>query len=279
MKRIIAAALMMSCISCAAQAVTINYGDVTHNPGYSAVHFNDIYDLTQGDLVLSYSIDMSAITQTSAYQTPYAEVGIRQVGAGDFNPGPFGVYQGGAGGWMTSLVGDLATNPTSLDLDDKHNLGASGGRGEADYDVYGTDMDTVLSPFGNQDTIGFWYDRDGVDPYQNTFAANTAGTYDIVITYHAISDSLGTMIATINGNGTDIVSQEFRIDGVYTGPAGLSFTGDMTQMQIFTGAWWDTGTAGSISVSDITSIGTLYVPEPATLALLGLGGLLLRKRK
>ena len=256
--------------------ITKNYGDVTLNPSYEAGHFSDVWDLTQGDLTLTYSIDLSKVTQTSASETPYVEVGVREVGAADFNPGPFDTYQGGKGGWMTSLVGDLATEPANLDLDDKHNLSASGGRGEGDYDVYASNPTTVLSPFGNFDTSGFWFDRDGVDPWQNTYAANTGGTYDITIVYRAVNAGLGTMIATINGNGVDDVDQEFRIGGSYTGAAGLSFLGDMTQMQVFAGGWWTSGAGGDVDLSNITATG---VPEPATLVLLGLGGLMLRRKR
>ena len=280
MKRLMTICLIAAMIANVVQAATtINYGNVNYTPTFSAGHYSHIFDLTKGDLVLTYSIDLSAVTQTRASETPYVEVGIRQVGANDYNPGPWNTYQGGAGGWMTSLVGDLATDPYNLDLDDKHNLNASGGRGESDYDVYASDPLTVVSPpFGSFNTRYIWGDRDGVDPYQDTKMANTGGTYDITITYRAISPTLGSMIATINGNGIDTVHQEFLVDGEYVA-GGLSFKGDMAQMQVFTGAWWTDGAGGTVTVSDITASGTLYVPEPATMVLLGLGGLFLRKRR
>ncbi len=247
-------------------AVTINYGDVTYSPGYTASNYSDVWNLMAGDLKLTYSIDLSGVTQTAAYETPYVEVGLREVGAGNFNPGPFDTYQGGKGGWMTSLVGDLASNPTNLNINDKHNLSASGGRGESDYDVYASNPTTVVAPpFGNFDTTGFWFDRDGVDPWQNADAANTGGTYDIEITYRAINAGLGSMIAKINGNLV-YVDQEFRIGGVYTDPAGLSFKGDMTQMQVFTGAWYTDGAGGQVTVSDITATSSV-VPEPLSLII------------
>ena len=253
-----------------ANATTINYGNVTYSPSYSASNYSDVWNLMAGDLTLTYGIDLSGVTQTGAYETPYVEVGLRQIGASNFNPGPFNTYQGGAGGWMTSLVGDLASNPSSLNINDKHNLSASGARGESDYDVYASDPNTVVAPpFGSSNTRYIWGDRDGVDPWQDTKMANTGGTYDITIIYHAISPTLGSMIATINGNGSDTVYQEFLVSGNYY-PGGLSFKGDMTQMQVFTGAWYTTGAGGNVAVSNITVTGT-RVPEPATMLLLGLG--------
>lgn len=287
MKRFVVLATALTLlVACTASAqVTKSYGGATMNAGaFFGTHFNDVWDLTCGDLVLSYTIDMSKVTQTAAYETSYTQVGLRQVGAADFNPGPWDTYQGGAGGWMNSLVGDLATNPNDLDLDDKHNLAASGNRGEKDYDVYSSNpLVVVAPPIGSFDTSGFWYDRDGVDPWQSTKAANTGGTYDIRITYRAIDPGLGSMIAMINGNGTDWVEQEIRIGGVYY-PAGLSFKGDMTQMQVFYGNWGTAGAGGTVALSNLTATGCPAIPEPvflqfgALMGLSGLGVLKLRRR-
>jgi len=249
-------------------AFVIDYGDISYSPTYSASNFAEVWNLTAGDLTLTYTIDLSGVTQTTASDTPYIEVGVREVGAANFNPGPFNTYQGGKGGWMTSLVGDLATDPNLLDLDDKHNLSASGGRGEVDYDA--TDPGTVVTPFGTTLNKGIWFDRDGVDSYQDDSAANTGGIYDIVISYHAVNDSLGTMFATVYDltTGFDTTTGDgFNID---TDPAGLSFKGDMKRMQVFSGAWYTNGAGGDVLVSDIAADGTL-VPVPAAVWLLGSG--------
>src|SRR5512140_3995219 len=84
-----------------ALGMTANYGSVTLNPSFTALNFTDVWDLTLGDVTVSYTIDQSQVTQVAPYTTGYAEVGLRQVGAGNFNPGPFATYQGGSGGWMT----------------------------------------------------------------------------------------------------------------------------------------------------------------------------------
>ncbi|MBN2446621.1 MAG: hypothetical protein JXO22_07845, partial [Phycisphaerae bacterium] len=229
------------------------YGGLTFTSTTAPTHFDDVWDLTAGDMVLTYTIDMSGVTQTAAYETPYVEVGLRTVGDADFNPGPFNTYQGGSGGWMTSLVSDLATNPNLLDLDDKHNLNASGGRGEQDYDCTGPD--TVVGPYGTYNSHGIWFDRDGVDPWQATYPLNidgatynTGGIYDIEIRYHAITPALGTMFATVNGVPT---SFDTSVGGLGGQPAGLSFLGDMTQMQVFAGSWFTSGAGGSVVASNI----------------------------
>ena len=232
---------------------------------------------------------MSQINQPGTWDTfipawtTYVEVGLRGEGAGDFNPGQeagyFNLYQGRCGGWMVS-DSDVWTDsdgyteqgnddPDSIvDLDDKHALQASGGRGEGDYDVLLSDPDTVLNPpIGSFSNYGIWFDRDGYDPWQDNDPAtpppsgstvpwsqqdgrktyNTGGVYRIQITYHAIDDGLGAMFATVNGDpyGTvepedpDVpVPQGFvrNSDGTYQYyPAGLSFKGDMKHMQVFAG--------------------------------------------
>ncbi len=246
---------------------TINHGDVTLSPGFTATNWSEMWDLTQCDLTLSYTIDMTGVTQPGPWQTSYTEVGLRELGAGNFNPGPWDTYQGGQGGWMVSLVGDLATNPNSLDLDDKHNLAASGGRDERDYDA--TDPDTVVAPFGTYDNYGIWFDRDGVDPWQANMwgmvdggTYNTGGVYNIAITYHAIDGNLGTMFATINGIPTGFYTAGWKNDEPDIYPAGLSFTGDMAWMQVFAGLWAPDDTYGDVALSDLTITGCMALPAP-----------------
>ena len=170
--------------------------------GWTAGHFNDVWNLTGGDLQLSYRINLTGVQASATPYLNYAEVGIRQVGAGDFNPGPWDTYQGGAGGWMVSNVASVVPNNASLNDNDNHGLQASGNRGWADYDATGPN--TIVAPFGTPDNYGMWFDRDGVDATQagqwdmtDGKIYNTGGVYDIVVTYHAINGGLGTMFATV----------------------------------------------------------------------------------
>ncbi len=258
---------------------TVHYGTWTWG-GTSMINtsYPDVWDLTEWPLELSYTLDLSNVTQATPWDTIYVEVGLREVGASNFNPGAFGSHPGGKGGWMASNYGDLATDPNNLDLDDKHILQASGGIGEQAYDAL--DPHTIVSSFGTFANYGIWFDRDGVDPWQDDSIANTGGVYDITIRFTAIDDTTGTMFATINGveQWFDTTTGDgFNLD---TGPAGLSFTGDMTRMQVFTGAWGTAGSGGTVIVSDITARQT---PEPATWVLLlgstAIVGAVRRRRK
>jgi hypothetical protein len=243
--------------------VTQNYGDLMLSGTWQTTHWSDVWDLTKGDLTLSYTIDMSAVTQPSAWNSSFTEVGIRQMSAADFNPGPWNTYQGGAGGWMASSVGDLTPGPGTQNLHDKHNLSASGGRGDGDYDA--TAPAVVVAPFGSGNNYGIWFDRDGVDPYQATGwgmigggTYNTGGVYQVVLSYHAVSPTLGTIFATINGVPTGFYIGGWKNAQPERYPAGLSFKGNMTRMQVFAGLWAPEVVYGSVALSNITVTG-----EPA----------------
>ena len=261
-----------------AGSTIINYGNQTLTMGWTASHFTDVWNLMGGDLQLSYRIDLTGVQASATPWSNYAEVGIRQVGAGDFNPGPWDTYQGGAGGWMVSNVASVQPNNASLNNNDDHGLQASGNRGWADYDVTGPE--TIVAPFGTTDNYGMWFDRDGVDSDQakqwdmtDGKIYNTGGIYDIVITYHAVNGGLGTMFATVNGIPTGFWTDGWKNAQPEIYPAGLSFKGDMTQMQVFYGIWGaDSG--GNVELSNISVSGTLAgnpVPIPGALWLLGSG--------
>lgn len=268
--------------------------------------------------MLTYTLDMSKITQphglpTSPTEweeyvgptakdpsnypdsyTPYIEVGLRGEGAGDFNPGPFGVYQGRCGGWMVSECDDwvgywdgdtfIGDGTGTQDLDDKHGLQASGGRSELDYDVLKATPDTVdniPSPYpwypgpkgayGSWNNHGLWFDRDGVDQWQanswgnsgeNAGRINTGGVYTIEITYHAI-DADGDGDKTDDGLGVMFAEINGVQQGFYTTwvsvapqdyPVGLSFKGDMEHMQVFAGSWAGDPSGWNYGVVHLTDI-------------------------
>ena len=236
---------------------TMHLGDFSFSPGFSSSHFDTVYDLTQVDLTISYQIDLSETTKVGPDLGPFVEVGLREVGAADLNPGVFGVQPGGKGGWMISAVGDLATSDTAFEVDDKHNLQSAGDLDETRYDAI--DRSTITAPFGLLGTsTGILFDRDGVGFGEDSQFANTRGLYSIEVDFHAINSQQATMFATVNG-----LTQGFApgVNGSIN-PAGASFTGDMTQMQVFLGAIMDDGT-GIIRVNDLTvTTRPIPVPEP-----------------
>lgn len=216
-----------------------------------------IWDLTQCDLTLTYTIDLSG--QLNSGWTP-VQVGLREVGCGNIDPDH--------GGWMQSIWQnpDGGTNPVEADLDDHFVLVDHGwDSDEKDYDV-DDNWRVVSPPFGSYDSYAFWFDRDGVDEYQATYwnykdgkTYNTNGMYDVVIEYrNDEAATLSTMMATINGE-----SQGFYLDGYSSTappseqPVGKSFTADdMSQMQVFLGRG---GGEGSVVVSDLTVTGCLVM--------------------
>ena len=221
---------------------SVDYGDVTLN-NWGKGNFAEIWNLTQCDLTLSYTIDMSGIATAGWAVT---EVGLRQVGAPNVDPNLLG-------GWMQSNYIYGTSNPGSLSNNDFHFLSRHGWLCQ-EYDA--EDADTVVAPYWSGLNYGFWFDRDGVDEWQDDMwgmidggTYNTGGTYDIVITYHAIDATTGTMFATING----VVQQGLYVGGWKNAqpefyPAGRSFTGDMARMQVFYGRG---GGGGSVTISDI----------------------------
>jgi hypothetical protein len=248
-------------VSSTAVGETFQFGDFSFKPGLQSSNFNPVFDLTAVNVSVSYQVDLRGVTKTDPALGPYVEVGLREVGAENFNPGVFGQHTGGKGGWMISGVADLVTDANLFDVDDKHNLQSAGDLDETKYDA--VDQNTVTDVFGSlAGGKGIYFDRDGVGVGEDASAANTDGNYLIVIDFHAVDTDQGTMFATVNG-----LTQGFMpgLNGDID-PAGAGFTGDMTRMQAFLGGLMDDGT-GTIRVSDLTVV-TSPIPEPATLCLL-----------
>ena len=234
------------------------YGDITLRGGFQAGHFDDVWDLTSCDLVISFTYDAYGLVDDfGGGAHAWAELGVRQVGYGDFNPT---WMTEGAGVWLatdydwTANTFDPDTTPKQ-DLDDKLILQKGGGMGEGAYNL----PSTPPNPGANHRV---WFDRDGVDQWQalNPLAVdggtyNTGGRYEIIITLHAIDATSGTAYMTIND-----LDQGFETDGNWKtmelSPAGMTFTGDMTQMQVFYGLS-GYGATHSIAFEDIIVSGCL----------------------
>lgn len=242
-------------------SVTVCYDDITLSGGFQSGHFPQVWDLIACDLVISFTYDANGLVDDfggSAHA--WSELGLRTVGYGDFNPT---WMVEGAGVWLATDY-DWAANtfdpdppgsPT-LDLDDKLILQKAGGHGEGDYNL----PSTPPNPWANH---AVWFDRDGVDQWQaqmwgaiDGVTYNTGGTYDVVITLHATSDTTGEAYMTINGE-----PQGFYVPNWHSGPAdlypaGMTFTGDMTKMQVFYGLY-GYGAMHSVDFKNITVTGCL----------------------
>jgi len=263
--------LLVPTVAGAASApTTLYYGDVSLSGGLQAGNFPQVWDLTACDVTLSFTYDGNGLvdsvdTDADGWQDAHAwaELGVRAVGYGNFNP----TWQSeGAGVWLATdyhwAVNTFDPDPLgspTLDLDDKLILQKGGGWDESYYNL----ASTPPNPWANH---RIWFDRDGIDQWQaqNPLAVdggtyNTGGTYDVVITLHADNSTSGTAYMTING-----LDQGFETDGNWNtmelSPAGMTFTGDMTQMQVFYGLY-GYGATHSISFSDITVTGCLVLEE------------------
>ena len=223
-----------------------NYGDVTLVVDYESGNFSEVWDLTQCDLTLSYTIHMNGITNAGWALT---EVGLREVGAPNLDPNL-------KGGWMQSNYQYGTSNPISLNDNDMHLLSKHGWS----YQTYDAeDAENLVTPYWSNANYGFWFDRDGVDEFQDDMWGmegiyDTGGVYNIVITYHSINEITGTMFATINGVQQGLYTSGWKDAKPEFYPAGRTFEGDMTQMQVFYGRGVGGGT---VAISDIAVDGCL----------------------
>lgn len=244
-----------------------DYGDVTLTGGFQAGHFADWWDLTAGDIVISFTYDATGLVDDFGGNAhAWAALGVRSPCDSDFNP----TWQvEGSGVWLATdydwtantFDPDPASSPT-LDIDDKLILQKAGGHGEGDYNL----PSTPPNPWSNH---AVWFDRDGVDQWQaqmwgaiDGVTYNTGGTYDVVITLHATGDKTGEAYMTVNGE-----SQGFYVPNWHPGPAdlmpaGMTFTGDMKHLQVFYGMY-GYGATHTVVFEEITVQGELGEPPMA----------------
>ena len=243
------------------KAASTNYGNVSLSGGFMSGNFPQEWDLTSScDLTLSFTYDANGLVDDfgGAAAHAWAELGVRAVGYGNFNPTwkseGAGVWLATDYDWTANTFDPDPLGAPSLDLDDKLILQKGGGWGEGSYNL----PSIPPNPGANHRV---WWDRDGVDPWQNSETANTGGIYPIVITLHATSATTGEAYMNIRG-----LDQGFEVDGnwntIELKPAGMTFTGDMAHMQVFYGLY-GYGATHSMAFKDITVTGCLY-EIPAT---------------
>lgn len=204
------------------------------------------WDLTRGDLTVSYTMDMSNYAPKAEENTETSMVGIWG------SPGiPFG--------WMSSCApGAYTQNSEIFNQNDKFFLTWPVlDRAEGDYGAYiasGKSNDWAniqlvdnnwFPPWwswgkGLGDNYGFYFDRGQANTDKATNwglekgkTIETGGKYDVSITYHALGANNGVMFATING-----VQQGFFGTSPLTGkpqymPVGKLFNGAQDWVQVF----------------------------------------------
>lgn len=257
--------LLMATLASASGPGTENLGDITLTGGFQAGHFPEWWDLTAGDLVLSFTYDATGLVDDLGAHA-WSALGVRSACYGDFNPT---WMDEGAGVWLATdydwnantFDPDPPGAPT-LDIDDKLILQKGGGQGEGNYNL----PSTPPNPWANH---AVWFDRDGVDPWQaqmwgaiDGVTYNTGGTYDVVITLHKTSDTTGEAYMTINGE-----PQGFYVPNWHSGPAdlmpaGMTFSGDMQHLQVFYGLY-GYGATHTVDFEDISVEGYLSGPPLA----------------
>ena len=258
----IISALFLASIASNAMAAQTNvnvttkilYGDFTLQGQYEE-YFGHVWDLTKGDLVISYKIDLTGIEPSSANAVSWTSVGVA----------------GGASGWMTSGAPKLSStenmNATVFDPEDKHVLGAPNREDESSYDVLIVNgKPQIVSPLPTKDpsaNYGIWFDRDGCDPTQVWGAFdgrtyNTQANYQIQVTYHYDTDlKLGTMFATINGIETGFYANNVTNNQPDYYPVGKSISGDVKSLKVFVKLSVPETSYDTVKVASLTAAGVL----------------------
>lgn len=249
--------LLVTAVAAQTGAQTVTYPDVPlSTSSQEANHFPEIWDLTACDMTISFTYDGNGLVDDFDPNDVHAwsQLGLRTIGYGDFNP-TVGVE--GAGVWLSTdyeyVANTFDPNPVQ-DLDDKLMLQKAGQNGEGDYNL----PSVPPNPGANH---RFWFDRDGVDPFQAQHPLavdggtyNTGGTYDIVLTLSATSATEGEAFMTVNS-----LQQGFEVDGNWQtmelSPAGMTFTGQMAYMQLFYGLRAIGPHIHSVAFRDITVTG------------------------
>jgi hypothetical protein len=251
----------------AGAATTRDYGDKTLSGGFQAGHLDDWWDLTQGDMTISFTYDANGLVDDfGGGAHAWAEIGVRSPCHGDFNPTWMvegsGVWLATDYEWSANTFDPDPVGSPSLDLDDKLILQKGGGLGEGSYNL----PSAPPNPWANH---AVWFDRDGVDQWQaqmwgaiDGVTYNTGGTYDIVITLQHNSPTSGTAYMTINGEPQGFYDPGWHAGPADLMPAGMTFTGDMEHLRVFYGLY-GYGATHTVAFNNITVEGVITDPPLA----------------
>lgn len=232
--------LFLAAIPVLSSGSTTKYGDVTLSGGLQAGHFPEWWDLTAGDLVLSFTYDANGLVDDFGGDAhAWAEFGVRSACYSDFNPTWMaegsGVWLSTDYDWTANTFDPDSPGSPWKDLDDKLILQKGGNLAEKYYNLPSPPPD----PWANH---AIWFDRDGVDAWQaqiwgaiDGVTYNTGARYDVVLTLHAASDTTGKAYMTVNGEPQGFYAPNWHPGPADLMPAGITFTGDMQHLQVFYG--------------------------------------------
>lgn len=225
---------------------------------YPKPNFN--WDLTRGDLSLSYTVDMTNFNPLIG-NGEYSEVGII-----DDYPSFTGRIAS-----MSSGAVDTTINDASKFYPNDQLCLHSGDLWENSEWSY----DTVLDENGNHKIVGgwpyagwdprlncgIWFDRGSApdSPFANLYSGkscNTGGRYDVVIKFHALDSGTGVMFATVNGVPTGFWYQNADMTAnPSVTPVGKSFRGDMAKVKVFANL-----VSNGVAINNIKATGSPAAP-------------------
>ena len=194
-----------------ALATTINYGDIVLSaqaPTFGK--FTEIWDLTEGDLTLTF-----VYNSTQLVDIPYGKMTQARLGVFDTSTDGYYIPPDETGIWLVAMTGNPSISDDFLGLEKLNG-----------YDETYYNLPSV--PSDRYNNYRFWWDRDAGEGD----TANTGRLYTVIITLHATSDTTGTAYMNIRG-----LDQGFEEDGnpdtIELIPAGITWTGDMKHLRVF----------------------------------------------
>jgi hypothetical protein len=208
--------------------------------------FPEVWDMTRGDLVITYRYDARGMEDSKgALAHALANFGVRQV----YSPAAtvrwenpvspcdsrWGSYLKGA--WLATdynmgqdALSSTVTTNNQFNQMDKLILQKSAGGDETKYNELRTRTNplafqkiALLTPFINK---GVWFDRDGA-PGVAPGTFNTGGQYYVTMTLHAETTSVtglgGVAMLKINGNFQSFISETLSSPTLVS-PVGMRFS-------------------------------------------------------
>ena len=255
---------------------TITYDDITLPTAFQSFEMPDTWDMNQGPVVVTYTLDLSNAPNV-AFDQNWNLMGL--IGLFDATNQSGARMAGFLADWGFSQFPAYPDNNASYDTDDKFNLQRFPSPGSYDETMYNVKCDTneVVSALGSQNNYGIWFDRDGVDQWQddmwgmvNGGTYNTNGLYGVQLAFQKNSASLGTVCPLMFPDLVNPwVTSGYGIPtGFYTAwkptgpdiiPAGLSFASDETKMSKMHVVVQGASGLGTIIIRDLTVTGYLNV--------------------